>query len=63
MIDEIIAEPIARDGGLPEDARRLDQRARRARDVLGAAIRAGDRRRGQLEAFLDALPMTAAIAR
>ena len=38
VVDEVVAEPVARDVGSLEDARRLDQRARRARNVLGALV-------------------------
>ena len=43
VVDEIVAEPVARDVGLAEDPRRLDQRARRARNVLRALVGAVDR--------------------
>src|SRR5437868_5529570 len=42
VIDEGIAEPVARDRRLLEDSRGLDQRARRARHVFGALVGAGD---------------------
>ena len=42
VLDEVVAEPVARDLRVAEDARRLDERARRARDVLGALVGAGD---------------------
>ena len=43
VVDEVVAEPVAGDLRFAERARRLDQRARRAQDVLGAEVGAGDR--------------------
>src|SRR5580765_8129815 len=55
VVDEVVAEPVARDLGVAEDARRLDERTRSARYVLGADVGAGDRLRGELLAALDAV--------
>src|SRR6185436_13408313 len=53
VVDEGVAEPIARDRRLPEVAGGLDQGARRTRHVLGPLVGAGDRRRAQLQSLLD----------
>src|SRR5512134_1768552 len=55
VVDEQVAEPVARQLAGLEDARRLDQRARRARDVLGPLVGTGDRRRGEFQPLLDAV--------
>src|SRR5512132_3438198 len=55
VVDEIVTEPVARALGLPEDARRLDQRARCARNVLGANVGPFDRRRAKLQFAFDAV--------
>src|SRR5450631_571631 len=46
MIDEVVAEPVARDFRVLEIAGRLDQRPRCARNILGALVGAVDRFRG-----------------
>src|SRR6185436_15102441 len=51
VVDELVAEPVAREVGALEDARRLRERAGRARDVLAALVGALDRPREQLEAL------------
>src|SRR5882672_229209 len=55
MIDEIVAEPVARAVGLTKDARRLDQRARCAGNVFRADVRAVDRWRGERQVPLNAI--------
>src|SRR6478609_230594 len=55
VVDEIVAEPVAGAVGRTEDARRLDQRARRTRNVLRADVRAFDRRRIERQVLLDAV--------
>ena len=44
MVDEVVAEPVAGDVGAAEELRGLGERARRARNVLAALVRALDRR-------------------
>src|SRR5258706_959667 len=53
VLDEVVAEPVARDPRLAEDTRGLDQRAWRARDLLGSDVRSRDGLRGELPALLD----------
>src|SRR6266705_6124548 len=55
VVDEIVAEPIARQLGGFEVARRLDQRARGTRHILGADVGAVDRLGGEPEIVLDAV--------
>ena len=53
VIDEVVAEPVARALRLLKDARGLDQRARRSGNILGTDVRAFDRRRRQRTLVLD----------
>src|SRR5574340_995868 len=55
VVDELVAEPVARALGCAAEARRFDQAARCACDSLCTRIRAGDRRGGELQLALDAV--------
>jgi hypothetical protein len=66
VVDEVVAEPVARQRRLLERSRRLDQRARPRAARFRALVGAGDRRRVSFESLLDAVQAggsTAAIAR
>src|SRR5262249_34200999 len=53
VLDEVVAEPVARDLGIAENARGLDQRTWRTCNVLRALVRAVDRLGGELKIALD----------
>src|SRR5262249_7226815 len=55
MIDEVVAEPVARNFGALEDLGRRRQRTGRASDFLRADVGASDGRGGELHALFDAV--------
>src|SRR5260221_4310909 len=55
VVDEVVAEPVARHLRLLEDATGLDKRAWRAPDVLVAMVGAADGLRRECQALLDAV--------
>ena len=55
MVDKPVAEPVAGNFRLSEEARGFDQGARCAGDVVSVRVAAGDRRRGQFQAFFHAV--------